>query len=92
VSHDRAFLERTTQRCFWLESRRVRRLDKGFKDFEPWADAILEQEAEIARRADKQLGREEHWLQRGCHGAPGAQRGPSPSPHGDARSQARPDG
>jgi ATP-binding cassette subfamily F protein uup len=65
VSHDRAFLERTTQRCFWLESRRVRRLDKGFKDFEPWADAILEQEAEIARRADKQLGREEHWLQRG---------------------------
>ncbi|MBW3560043.1 MAG: ABC-F family ATP-binding cassette domain-containing protein [Proteobacteria bacterium] len=65
VSHDRAFLERTTQRCFWLESRKVRRLDKGFKDFEPWADAILEQEAEIARRADKQLGREEHWLQRG---------------------------
>ena len=65
VSHDRAFLERTTERSFWLEGRRVRRLDKGFKHFDAWADAILEQESEIARRADKQLGREEHWLQRG---------------------------
>ena len=27
VSHDRAFLERVTGRCFWLEHRRVRRLD-----------------------------------------------------------------
>ena len=25
VSHDRAFLERVTNRCFWLEHRRVRR-------------------------------------------------------------------
>ena len=65
VSHDRAFLERTTQRCFWLESRRVRRLDKGFKHFEAWADQQLEQEAEVARRADKALDREMHWLARG---------------------------
>ena len=65
VSHDRAFLERTTGRSFWLEHRRVRRLDKGFGAFEAWADAIIEGEAETARRADKQLGREEHWLQRG---------------------------
>ncbi|MDP8917168.1 MAG: ABC-F family ATP-binding cassette domain-containing protein [Pseudomonadota bacterium] len=65
VSHDRAFLERTTGRSFWLEGRRVRRLDKGFKHFEAWADAIVEGEAETARRADKALGREEHWLRRG---------------------------
>jgi ATP-binding cassette subfamily F protein uup len=65
VSHDRAFLERTTQRCFWLESRRVRRLDKGFAHFEAWADQQLEQESEIARRADKALDREMHWLARG---------------------------
>jgi ATP-binding cassette subfamily F protein uup len=30
VSHDRAFLNRVTQRTFWLEHRKVRRLDKGF--------------------------------------------------------------
>jgi ATP-binding cassette subfamily F protein uup len=65
VSHDRAFLERVTQRCFWLESRRVRRLDKGFAAFEAWSDQLLEQEAEIARRADKALERETHWLHRG---------------------------
>jgi len=65
VSHDRAFLERVTQRCFWLENRRVRRLDKGFADFDAWAEGLLAQEAEEARRLDKQLEREEHWLRRG---------------------------
>jgi ATP-binding cassette subfamily F protein uup len=65
VSHDRAFLERVTQRCFWLENRKVRRLDKGFGAFDEWAEGLLAQEAEEARRLDKQLEREEHWLRRG---------------------------
>ena len=65
VSHDRAFLERVTQRCFWLENRKVRRLDRGFSHFEAWADGLLAKEAEDARRLDKQLEREEHWLLRG---------------------------
>jgi ATP-binding cassette subfamily F protein uup len=65
VSHDRAFLERVTQRCFWLEHRKVRRLDRGFGDFDAWAEGLLAQEAEEARRLDKQLEREEHWLRRG---------------------------
>ncbi len=65
VSHDRAFLERVTQRCFWLENRKVRRLDKGFADFDSWAEGLLAQEAEEGRRLDKQLEREEHWLRRG---------------------------
>jgi len=65
VSHDRAFLERVTQRCFWLENRKVRRLDKGFAAFDEWAEGLLAQEAEEARRLDRQLEREEHWLRRG---------------------------
>src|SRR5215469_2785907 len=65
VSHDRAFLERITQRSFWLENRKVRRLDKGFAEFDAWAEGLLAQEAEEARRLDKQLEREEHWLRRG---------------------------
>ncbi|HYE46329.1 MAG TPA: ABC-F family ATP-binding cassette domain-containing protein [Caulobacter sp.] len=68
VSHDRAFLERTTSRCFWLESRRVRRLDKGFAAFDDWADRQLEAEAEEFRRLNAALAREEHWLQRGVTG------------------------
>jgi ATP-binding cassette subfamily F protein uup len=65
VSHDRAFLERVTQRCFWLDNRKVRRLDKGFAHFDEWAEKVVAQEADEARRLDKQLQKEEHWLLRG---------------------------
>ena len=65
VSHDRAFLERVTDRSFWLEHRKVRRLDKGFAAFEDWSDRILAAEAEEARKLDKSLEREQHWLARG---------------------------
>jgi ATP-binding cassette subfamily F protein uup len=65
VSHDRAFLERVTNRCFWLAHRRVRRLDAGFSKFDEWQERILAAEAEEARRLDKALEREQHWLERG---------------------------
>jgi ATP-binding cassette subfamily F protein uup len=68
VSHDRAFLERITRRCFWLENRRVRRLDKGFAAFDEWSDAILEAEADEFRRLEKAIEREQHWLARGVTG------------------------
>ena len=65
VSHDRAFLERITQRCFWLEHRQVRRLDAGFAGFEDWVEKIEGQQAEEGRRLDKLLQREQHWMERG---------------------------
>jgi ATP-binding cassette subfamily F protein uup len=65
VSHDRAFLERVTKRCFWLEHRQVRRLDEGFAGFDVWAEKIEAQEAEEARRLDVQIKKEMHWLARG---------------------------
>jgi len=65
VSHDRAFLERVTQRCFWLEYRQVRRLDEGFAAFDGWVEKIEAQEAEEARRLDRAIQREQHWLARG---------------------------
>ena len=65
VSHDRAFLERVTGRCFWLEHRQVRRLDRGFKAFDAWVEKIEAQEAEEDRRLDKAIERERHWLARG---------------------------
>jgi len=68
ISHDRAFLERTTGRCFWLEHRKVRRLDQGFAAFDDWVEKILAGEAEEARRLDKQLEKEEYWLRRGVTG------------------------
>ena len=65
VSHDRAFLERVTRRCFWLEARQVRRLDESFAGFDAWAEKIEAQEAEEARRLDKAIEREQHWMARG---------------------------
>ena len=65
VSHDRAFLERMTRRCFWLEGREVRRLDRGFAAFDAWAEERIAAEAETARRLEKAIAREQHWLERG---------------------------
>jgi ABC transport system ATP-binding/permease protein len=60
VSHDRAFLERVTQRCYWLEDRRIRRLDAGFGAFEAWSAKIAASEAESLRRLDKAIERESY--------------------------------
>ena len=64
VSHDRAFLERTTQRCFWLEDRRIWRLDKGFAAFEAWSDKIAADQAGTLRRLNKAIERETYWFYR----------------------------
>src|SRR6202012_2183857 len=40
VRRGRAFLTRVTQRCFWLEDRRMWRLDKGFAAFDAWSEKI----------------------------------------------------
>ncbi len=64
VSHDRAFLERVTQRCFWLSNRKVRTLDEGFSTFEAWAEKIEEEEAEQLRRLSKAIERETYTFYR----------------------------
>ena len=58
VSHDRAFLNRVTQSVHWLESRRVRTLNKGFAAFDEWAAKVTEEEAESLRRLSKAIERE----------------------------------
>ncbi|MGI9170437.1 MAG: ABC-F family ATP-binding cassette domain-containing protein, partial [Caulobacteraceae bacterium] len=65
VSHDRAFLTRITTRCFWLENRRVRRLDAGFGAFDDWAGALGAAQAEADRRLDRSVEREQHWMAHG---------------------------
>jgi ATP-binding cassette subfamily F protein uup len=64
VSHDRAFLNRTTQAVHWLEGRRVRTLDKGFQAFDDWADKVMEEEAESLRRLTKKIEAETYTFYR----------------------------
>eukprot|EP01037_Dinobryon_pediforme_P015132 gene15132-15275_t len=59
-NHDRAFLNRVTDTCFWLAHRRVRTLDQGFVAFEAFAERVEAEEAESARRLAKAIERETH--------------------------------
>ena len=64
VSHDRTFLTRTTQRCFWLYDRRVLRRDEGFAGFEDWQARIEAESAESLRRLEKAIERETYTFYR----------------------------
>ncbi|HEY3889379.1 MAG TPA: ABC-F family ATP-binding cassette domain-containing protein, partial [Caulobacteraceae bacterium] len=64
VSHDRAFLRRTTKRCFWLEGRRIWRLDRGFEAFDAWSEKIAAEQSENLRRLEKAIERETYWFHR----------------------------
>jgi ATP-binding cassette subfamily F protein uup len=64
VSHDRAFLSRVTQRCFWLEDRRIWALDKGFAAFDGWSARIASDQAESLRRLEKAIERETYTFYR----------------------------
>ena len=68
VSHDRAFLERTTKRSFWLAHRKVRTLDAGFADFDAFAEAAEAEESERLRRLEKTIEREAYTFQRSITG------------------------
>ncbi len=58
VSHDRTFLERTTQRCFWLYDRKVNKLDQGYAAFEPWSESVIKDAEESLSRLQKAIERE----------------------------------
>jgi ATP-binding cassette subfamily F protein uup len=65
ISHDRRFLERVSSTTLWLRRRRIQKLDRGFVHFDPWAEALEQEEARTLARMETHLKAEEHWLQRG---------------------------
>src|SRR3954468_10310905 len=65
ISHDRRFLENLSRATVWLDRGITRRIDRGFADFEPWRDAILEQEERDRHKLDRKLAAEADWLRYG---------------------------
>jgi ATP-binding cassette subfamily F protein uup len=65
ISHDRRLLERISRTTIWLDRGITRTLDEGFKTFEPWRDATLEQEAREQHRLGRKIAMEEDWLRYG---------------------------
>ena len=65
VSHDRRLLERISRTTIWLDRGITRILNEGFRAFEPWRDALLEQEAGEQRKLGRKIAMEEDWLRYG---------------------------
>jgi ABC transport system ATP-binding/permease protein len=65
ISHDRRLLERISRVTTWLDRGITRTLNEGFKAFEPWRDAVLEQEAGEQRKLGRKIAMEEDWLRYG---------------------------
>jgi ABC transport system ATP-binding/permease protein len=65
ISHDRRLLERISRVTIWLDYGITRKLNEGFEAFEPWRDAILEQEASEGHKLGRKIAMEEDWLRYG---------------------------
>jgi ATP-binding cassette subfamily F protein uup len=65
ISHDRRLLERISRATVWLDRGITRTLDRGFGAFEPWRDAVLEQEELEHHKLGRKIAMEEDWLRYG---------------------------
>ncbi len=65
ISHDRRLLERVSRATLWLDRGITRQLDQGFAHFEPWRDAVLEQEETDRHKLGRKIVMEEDWLRYG---------------------------
>lgn len=65
ISHDRRFLEKLTNTTVWIDRGRTLRLGQGFSAFEPWRDAVLEEEEKDMQKLDRKIVAEEHWVRYG---------------------------
>lgn len=65
VSHDRAFLAAVSRKVFWIDRGIVRTFNKGYSEFDEWAERIIEHEARELHNMQKKLEQEEAWTQGG---------------------------
>ena len=65
ISHDRALLERSTNRTLWVDRGKVRQLSAGFARFDTWREEVYHEEDLEKRRMDKLLAQETQWLREG---------------------------
>ncbi len=65
VSHDRTFLSNITNQVFWLDRGGLKVSPRGFKYFEEWSTALLEQEERELKNRKQIVGQEVEWASRG---------------------------
>ena len=65
ISHDRSFLQNTSQITFWLDRGILRRNNKGFSSFEEWENQVIDQEIIEQKALNKKIVEETEWLHKG---------------------------
>ncbi|MBK5962309.1 elongation factor 3 [Rhodoplanes elegans] len=65
ISHDRRFLADLSRITVWLDRGRLRRIERGFSEFEAWRDDVLAEEERDQHKLDRKIVAEEHWMRYG---------------------------
>jgi ATP-binding cassette subfamily F protein uup len=65
ISHDRAFLRRTTRGTLWIDRGAVRRSDRGFERFEEWRETVWAEEDALRHKLDRRIKAESRWAVEG---------------------------
>lgn len=65
ISHDRTFLATVTDQTIWLDQGTARSLNGGYKDFEAWSEAIIEEETKARAKQEKLIAKETEWSRGG---------------------------
>jgi len=68
ISHDRKFLEKVSNKVFWLRSGNIKVNNQGYKDFDEWSQKIVEHEERELSNLQKKVKLESGWLQTGVTG------------------------
>lgn len=65
ISHDRSFLTHVSNASLWLDRGIVHANNKGFREFEAWQEAIVNQEIIQEKYLNKKIEEEIEWLHKG---------------------------
>ena len=68
ISHDRTFLEKVSNKVFWLRAGQVKINHEGYKNFDEWSSGIIEHERRELENLQKKVALESGWLQTGVTG------------------------
>ena len=68
ISHDRKFLEKVSNKVFWLRAGAIKINHEGYKNFDEWSQNIAEHEKRELLNLEKKVGLESGWLQTGVTG------------------------
>lgn len=68
ISHDRKFLEKVSNKVFWLRAGQIKINQQGYENFDEWSQGIIDHEQRELMNLEKKVELESGWLQTGVTG------------------------